>query len=196
LFMGQEYGDPAPFPYFVSHSDEKLIAAVRRGRKRDFASFAWRGTPPDPQSESTFASARLDWSLREQEPQRSLLAFHRELLALRRRLYATSEAPGHQSPGPAPMVRAVPVPEIYADEESRTLVLHGETLDVNWVAMFHLRDHAARAHIEFPAGTWTTILDANESRWGGDDNVRSPIHSDGKATIDLHAWGVSILRQM
>ncbi len=29
LFMGEEYGEPAPFPYFVSHSDPGLIEAVR-----------------------------------------------------------------------------------------------------------------------------------------------------------------------
>ena len=30
LFMGEEYGARAPFPYFVSHSEPELIEAVRR----------------------------------------------------------------------------------------------------------------------------------------------------------------------
>ncbi|MEJ2051114.1 MAG: malto-oligosyltrehalose trehalohydrolase, partial [Calditrichota bacterium] len=33
LFMGQEYGEEAPFLYFVSHSDPDLIQAVREGRE-------------------------------------------------------------------------------------------------------------------------------------------------------------------
>src|SRR4029077_13565355 len=31
LFMGEEYGETAPFQYFVSHSDEELIDNVRKG---------------------------------------------------------------------------------------------------------------------------------------------------------------------
>ena len=37
LFMGEEYGETAPFPYFVSHSDPDLIEAIRRGRREEFA---------------------------------------------------------------------------------------------------------------------------------------------------------------
>ena len=54
FFMGEEYGETAPFLYFVSHNDETLIDAVRKGRQREFASFSWKGEPPDPQSEETF----------------------------------------------------------------------------------------------------------------------------------------------
>jgi maltooligosyltrehalose trehalohydrolase len=32
LFMGEEYGDTSPFPYFVDHTDPELLEAVRRGR--------------------------------------------------------------------------------------------------------------------------------------------------------------------
>ena len=31
LFMGEEYGDPAPFPYFIDHGDPALVEAVRAG---------------------------------------------------------------------------------------------------------------------------------------------------------------------
>jgi maltooligosyltrehalose trehalohydrolase len=34
LFMGEEYGETNPFPYFVSHSDPDLIQAVRNGRRK------------------------------------------------------------------------------------------------------------------------------------------------------------------
>ncbi len=84
LFMGEEYGDPAPFLYFIEHGDATLIEAVRRGRRAEFAGFDW-GQLPDPQAESSFAASRLDWRLRAIEPHRALLEFHRELLRLRRR---------------------------------------------------------------------------------------------------------------
>ncbi len=38
LFMGEEYGEVAPFQYFISHLDAQLVDAVRRGRREEFAS--------------------------------------------------------------------------------------------------------------------------------------------------------------
>ncbi len=59
LFMGEEYGETAPFPFFVSHSDPATIEATRQGRLAEFAAFQWSGNPPDPQDEATFYSAKL-----------------------------------------------------------------------------------------------------------------------------------------
>ena len=54
IFMGEEYGDTAPFLYFVSHGDPALVEAVRKGRAEEFARFGWGAEIPDPQSEETF----------------------------------------------------------------------------------------------------------------------------------------------
>ena len=64
LFMGEEYGEKAPFQYFVSHSDPSIIEAVRKGRGDEFSSFEWAGELPDPQSEKTFLDSKLDWESR------------------------------------------------------------------------------------------------------------------------------------
>ena len=85
LFMGEEYGETNPFQYFVSHGDEKLVAAVREGRKKEFEAFGWGDDVPDPQSEETFRRSKLDWPSREKSPHRELLALYRDLLALRKR---------------------------------------------------------------------------------------------------------------
>ena len=61
LFMGEEYGEDAPFLYFVSHSDHALIDAVRQGRKREFGEFQWQGEPPDPQGVETFQKSKIQW---------------------------------------------------------------------------------------------------------------------------------------
>ena len=37
LWMGEEYGETRPFPFFSSFSDPQLIEAVRRGRREEFA---------------------------------------------------------------------------------------------------------------------------------------------------------------
>lgn len=86
LFMGEEYADPAPFLYFVSHSDPALVAAVRKGRQRDFQHFQWKGTPPDPQSEDTFHRCILRQELSTRDQHAVLHDFYRALLTLRREM--------------------------------------------------------------------------------------------------------------
>jgi len=84
LFMGEEYGESAPFPYFVSHGDAELVEAVRRGRLEEFAGFVHQGSPPDPQAEATFLSAKVDLEQRRRGDHRALFDFYRELIRLRR----------------------------------------------------------------------------------------------------------------
>jgi maltooligosyltrehalose trehalohydrolase len=85
LFMGEEYGEPRPFQYFVSHSDPDLVRAVREGRRREFAAFAWSDDVPDPQAEATFRDSTLDRGARARPPHAQLHALYRDLLALRGR---------------------------------------------------------------------------------------------------------------
>ena len=84
LFMGEEYGEENPFPFFCSFGDPALIEAVREGRKKEFDAFSWQGEVPDPQGEETFASARLGWSWPEGTPRAGLRRLYRDLLAARR----------------------------------------------------------------------------------------------------------------
>ncbi|HUF91648.1 MAG TPA: DUF3459 domain-containing protein, partial [Candidatus Limnocylindria bacterium] len=60
--------------------------AVSEGRRREFAGFGWQPEDvPDPQAPETFLRSRLDWSETAREPHASVLAWHRDLIALRRR---------------------------------------------------------------------------------------------------------------
>lgn len=86
LFMGEEYGETAPFQYFVSHSDAALVEAVRQGRQREFSSFRWQGEVPDPQAEATFMRSKIDPGLRGGGRHKELFGFYKELIALRKRI--------------------------------------------------------------------------------------------------------------
>jgi maltooligosyltrehalose trehalohydrolase len=83
LFMGEEYGEEAPFQFFTDHIDQEIAIATRDGRRREFASFAhFAGEEvPDPQDPATFERSTLtrrgDDSLRD---------LYTRLLAARRRL--------------------------------------------------------------------------------------------------------------
>ena len=61
LFMGEEYGERAPFQFFSDHIDKRMADATREGRRREFAAFAeFAGEEvPDPQDPATFERSKL-----------------------------------------------------------------------------------------------------------------------------------------
>jgi maltooligosyltrehalose trehalohydrolase len=86
LFMGEEWGSKAPFPFFCDfHGD--LAEAVRKGRRREFdwAYQKYGDEVPDPLEVSTFQSAVLDWDARNEAAGQKRLTLVRDLLAIRRR---------------------------------------------------------------------------------------------------------------
>ncbi|MGD0847329.1 malto-oligosyltrehalose trehalohydrolase [Bradyrhizobium sp.] len=86
LFMGEEWGSKAPFPFFCDFTGD-LAQAVRTGRRREYAwAYAKYGDDvPDPLAPSTFQSAVLDWESRNEGAGRKRLALVRELLSIRAR---------------------------------------------------------------------------------------------------------------
>ncbi|MFT4171165.1 MAG: malto-oligosyltrehalose trehalohydrolase [Rhodocyclaceae bacterium] len=92
IFMGQEWGATAPFPFFIdADGDAGFADAVRQGRNDFVGQFAAMGTAhalsamPDPVAPQTFALARLDPRGAADMPQTRL---HRDLLRWRRDLPA------------------------------------------------------------------------------------------------------------
>ena len=84
LWMGEEWGATTPWQFFSDHEGD-LGEAVRRGRRAEFASHGWSTDEiPDPQAESTFRDSTLDWSELDGARHAVLLAWHRDLIALRR----------------------------------------------------------------------------------------------------------------
>ena len=94
LFMGQEYGETAPFQFFTDYGDPVLQNAVREGRRREFEHFvAFGGEVPDPQDPRTFERSRIQlpaasgqWpvSAGKQSHREDMLKWYRKLIELRR----------------------------------------------------------------------------------------------------------------
>lgn len=82
LFMGEEYGEEAPFQFFSDHIDADIADATREGRRREFAEFAhFDAEIPDPQDRATFERSRL---ARRADP--ALSRLYAQLLEVRRQL--------------------------------------------------------------------------------------------------------------
>ncbi|MBI5342924.1 MAG: malto-oligosyltrehalose trehalohydrolase [Deltaproteobacteria bacterium] len=158
LFMGEEYGEEAPFPYFISHSDEPLIEAVRTGRKEELKAFGWEGEPPDPQDESTFLIAKPNPSLQRRKRNRILREFYRELIRIRK---------GHPA-----------LSHLSKEEMDVSLLGKNEVLLVRrWngaaqaAAAYHFGDSPVSLALSLPTGRWEKLLDSSDGRWGGDGGL-------------------------
>jgi maltooligosyltrehalose trehalohydrolase len=84
LFMGEEWGSKAPFPFFCGFEGE-LADAVRKGRRREYAwAYEKYGDDvPDPLALATFQSAVLDWDSKDAAAGQKRLALVASLLAIR-----------------------------------------------------------------------------------------------------------------
>ena len=88
MFMGEEFGAGTPFLFFCDFGPD-LASKVREGRRAEFARFAQFNSPqaqariPDPNSEQTFLSSKLEWASLEQPQHREWLQYYRTLLGLR-----------------------------------------------------------------------------------------------------------------
>jgi maltooligosyltrehalose trehalohydrolase len=84
LFMGEEWAASTPWQFFTDHTDPELAEAVRRGRRREFAAHGWAEEDvPDPQDPATRDRSCLDWDEPRREPHARVLAWYRQLIALR-----------------------------------------------------------------------------------------------------------------
>jgi maltooligosyltrehalose trehalohydrolase len=180
LFMGEEYGETAPFHYFVSHGDPRVIDAVRRGRAAEAAPFGWAGEPPDPQDEATFEASRLRWELREDGSHAALLAWYRELLRVRR------ESPALRFPDKDDL-------EVAVDESSGVLLLWRWSGRNEVVAAFNLGEAAAEVALPLE-GRWRRILESEEERFGGaGPSVPDRVDASAGEPITLKPHGAVLL---
>ncbi len=180
LFMGEEYGEIAPFCYFVSHSDPSLIEAVRQGRKDEFAAFQWLGEPMDPQDEATFARAKLNHELRKETRHATLYRFYQELLTLRKAIRSATRCGTEGG-------------EVVDRDAESLLRVTVSSASQSFVHLFHLGEVEQVVKVPMSGGSWKKALDSAETRWDGPGNVMpSDLVSHGYAEVRLQPHSVLV----
>jgi maltooligosyltrehalose trehalohydrolase len=171
LFMGEEYGERAPFPFFVDHTDPSLLEATRQGRRDEFAGADWDAGVPDPGDVATFERAVLDPAIATHEPHRSRLAMVTELLRVRREVAA-----------------------LHADTTQRVtrhgglVVVERRTDGTTAVLLANVGDEPVTAEVA-PAGA-TVAFDSGDPRWGGVE--APPVTLDGTAAT-VPGWTTALV---
>jgi len=158
LFMGEEYGETAPFAYFVDHADPELREAVRRGRREEMTGLGWMEETADALAERTFQAAVLDQSQRFAPGHAQLWALYRSLIDLRRTHSALTRS-------------ARPQAQAYAHGDVVTLARSDSTESV--CSLFNFSAVEAVARLPVPSGgagrpsSWTLLIDSAEPTLGG-----------------------------
>ena len=168
LFMGEEYGELNPFHYFVSHGDPALVAAVREGRRREFAAFEWAADVPDPQAEATFIQSKLNWSRVAAPAHAQLRALYTDLLRLR-----------CQEPILRPGAASISVSH---DDGERWIRMEFSAPDSDLVAAFNFADEVRTLPLLQPMAL---LLSTDDPKYGGRAGVR--LASDDVAVPPLSA---------
>ncbi|MCP9447993.1 MAG: DUF3459 domain-containing protein, partial [Nitrospira sp.] len=178
LFMGEEYGETAPFHYFIEHGDSALIEAVRQGRRREFACFGWKPEEiADPQAVETFERSKLNWE-RHTDRQKDLLRWTKALIELRRTIPSLGAGDNED-------LRH----EVQAFEADRVLLVHrwskerGRTL-----LMCGFNRRPVELTLTAPAGQWYKRLDASSADFGGREEDPLP----PELTIDGRGFSLTI----
>lgn len=86
LFMGEEWAASSPWQFFASFEDPTLAAAVRDGRRKEFAEHGWGASEvPDPMDVATVVRSTLPWAELADPAHRVVYDTYRELISLRRK---------------------------------------------------------------------------------------------------------------
>jgi maltooligosyltrehalose trehalohydrolase len=151
LFHGEEWGAITPFQYFTDHRDPDLAAAVSRGRRDEFANLGWDPDDvPDPQELETFDRSKLDWHEIDDAAHAAVLAWYRELIALRRQIPALSD----------PRLDRI---QVDVDENRATIVVTRGPVKV--IVNLGVADH----HFGFSAGSDARLLAVSDPCVRADD---------------------------
>ncbi|NWF61278.1 MAG: malto-oligosyltrehalose trehalohydrolase [Fischerella sp.] len=185
LFMGEEYGETAPFLYFVSHSDPDLIKGVREGRKAEFAAFfeIYGQEAPDPQAVETMERSRLNWEKRHEGKNRLLWLFYQKLLQLRREIPALANLDRNNL-------------EASVVEPEKVLQLQRWCENSQVLCWLNFSQEVVEMKANIPTGNWKKLLDSADSTWGGaGSQLPETLSTQSQPTLVLNAESVVIYSQ-
>jgi maltooligosyltrehalose trehalohydrolase len=174
LFMGEEYSEPNPFLYFVSHMDKELADAVRKGRKKEFAAFHSEGEAPDPVSEETFLRSKLQWNLIEKDKHKIMLDYYKELIRLRKTNPVLKELNRKNL-------------EVECNADQKTLVLKRWNENEKITCFMNFSKEKQIVAINRPL--CKKIFDSSDPKWNGIESFPNEIKEE---TITIHPESIIV----
>ncbi|MEQ9357290.1 malto-oligosyltrehalose trehalohydrolase [Coleofasciculus chthonoplastes] len=170
LFMGEEYGEDAPFQYFVSHSDPDLIEGVRTGRAEEFKAFGWDNAP-DPQGTKVFEQSKLQWDKIDQEKHSVLRRWYKRLIQLRK-----------ETPALATLDRQNL--NVSSLSPEKIIVIHRTAGDSQVLGLINFANDGVTVSPQIPPGNFSKVIDSADKEWMGEGSyLPQPLQAGQSLTI-------------
>lgn len=151
FFMGEEYGEDAPFLYFTNFSDQALAENVRKGRREEHKTNDSQGEIPDPQNQDTFEKSRINWRKRREDRGKKILEYYKTLLHLRKSL--------------APNLGQVVLPKFSTLSQGHILIMtFGK--DKSAVAVANFSNQQCSVDFRY-GGAFVKAIDSADDAWAG-----------------------------
>lgn len=177
LFMGEEYGETNPFLYFVDHSDQELVQAVREGRKKEFEAFHLEGEAYDPIALDSFMKSKLQWELLSKDPHKTLHNYYRQLIRIRKSNTALNKtnrkeiSVGH-----------------HADQ--KTIVVLRQHLLEDVVCLMNFSDQPQSVMVPIFAPTWEKLLASSDTRWLGQQDMPDIVEQELSLVVPPESFSI------
>jgi maltooligosyltrehalose trehalohydrolase len=179
LFMGEEYAEPNPFQYFVSHTDPELAEAVRKGRKKEFSAFHMEGEAPDPMAEETFNNSKLQWDLLDTEPHRTMLGYYKKLIAIRQKYPALNQLNRKEL-------------RVAFDQTRQTITLSRTARDQQVVCFMNFSTENHEVETPQTDGSWHKMLASSDPQWGGQNSIPESVPGESRLPLPPESFTLYI----
>jgi maltooligosyltrehalose trehalohydrolase len=175
LFMGEEWGEPNPFLYFVSHTDPELAEAVRQGRKEEFAAFHAEGEAPDPMAQETFENSKLQWELISREPHSKLFNYYKALISLRKTQPTLYNLNRDQL-------------DVQYNEGQNTLILSRWHDEQKLICLMNFSGSSQTFLLPSSSNQWDKIFDSADPVWNGTSTAPETIDAGSEIAIQPESF--------
>ncbi len=171
LFMGEEYAEKNPFFYFIDHKDEKLVEAVKRGRKNELRAFGWKEDTPDPQAIDTYKQSWLSWNNNNADAKKTFL-FYKSLIALKKEI------------NKAPLLK---VKENMVERSGNLFILLHRLKDKVILVLMNFGNDEVQYTMPGTALTYKKAIDSEDPCFGGEEGLPSNIKATDTISLQPHA---------
>jgi maltooligosyltrehalose trehalohydrolase len=180
LFMGEEFGETAPFLYFTSFDDPGLAAAVREGRKKEMGSHYSESEFADPQAPGTFERCKLDWSKTAISPHAEILRFYRDLISLRKQHLSLANC-------------RKDLTEVQFDEQAKWLLMkRSDPSGSGALLAINFSSEAQTIPVVDSVGSWRLALWTGDAIYGGGSGPRPVEHLGPASQLSLAGFEAAI----
>lgn len=183
IFMGEEYREDSPFLYFVSHTDQQLIASIQNGRRSEFSSFEWQDDIPDPQHVDTFQLSKLNWSKRTSGKHRIMLDYYKLLIELRRELPAMKNYDRDSW-------------QVTMAGEEGVIVMNRVCKYNRTMSIMNFNNYSISVYLDFEKGQWHRLLDSSDVNWAGAGSLAPEIMEEGRQEITIREYSIILYEKL